>query len=100
MSTRRRHRPVHQSTGPAIWLGRLSCVVAIVAVVVLGMWQPRTQPVVPAELGVCDALRVVAATALYDRLPPLGSSPEQEEAVRMLNTELASMRTQIAEACR
>ncbi len=56
--------------------------------------------VAPGDAGVCAALQVVSATALFDRLPPVDAPPELEEAVRELNDDLARARAAIEEACR
>lgn len=67
----------------------------------LGLYRPPAPVVVaPADAGVCAALQVVAATALYDRLPPLDASPEVIEVVATINAELGRVRAQIETTCR
>jgi hypothetical protein len=96
----RRQRPIHGRS--LTWLQRAGCAGAIAGVVALGLYARPEPPVVvtPGDAGICAALHVVAATALYDRLPPVDASPEMEEAVSILNADLSRVRTQIKEACR
>lgn len=57
--------------------------------------EPQGSPAPPP----CEALRVVIATALYDRLPPPDATPADVGATERLNAELAAVRTRIEEAC-
>lgn len=92
------HRPSRSLT----WLQRAGCAGAIAGVVVLGVCRaaPNVHVEASSDAGVCAALQVVAATTLYDRVPPLEAPPELEEAVRELNNDLARARAAIEEACR
>lgn len=77
---------------------RAFCVATIAGVVTLGLYRPAPEVVVPYDAGICMALRVLAATALYDRLPRV-DTPEEVAAVAELNADLARVRGQILEVC-
>lgn len=91
MHGRRRYRPVHQRTP---WLVRAGCAGVLVGVVMAARCVPVQ--VTPASSDPCPVLRTLAATALYDRLPP---TPEDEEATDRLNADLQAVRAQIEESC-
>lgn len=77
---------------------RAGCAAAVAGAVVLSRCIPA--PVAPAApVDLCPVLQVLTATALFDRVPPAGATPDLVEAIARLNAELGQVRAQIEEAC-
>ena len=48
----------------------------------------------------CPVMLTLAATALYDRMPPPDATPEAIEAIEAVNADMSRVRAEIEEACR
>lgn len=92
----RHRRPVRHP----VWSVRACCALALVGVVALATARRPPEPPRADPVAICVSLRVITATALYDRLPWPDASPEDVEAIDRLNLELRMTRQQIEEACK